>query len=360
MSRFSKASSALFFASVMGAHIASAHKLPKGTDTKKFGAELKQLRTSQGKKGKGGGKSSDIPLPTGTTAETFLDGFEFIGPTGPNQRGPCPFINTMANHGLLNRDGKDIPAFNIPLVGSMLFDLPEEMFLPVVNMVIFDGQAVVQPDGLPLLDIVDLWGRPGEERDVSQVFPNPGLMLEPEAREEELQNGFEAGNFEYFTDFRYAIDTEVLNSLLSKADGDVLTQDHHNEHLRDRIIDSREHDTFFVFSEEQKANAAAQYVLPCLILGEDSEDFTFCSAEDIRVLWTEFRFPDGYAPRSVRFGLDSFDIAAYQQFLLDQADVNKETAIDAWLEELPEATPTALSADTQQLRMAEKVKISIA
>ena len=62
----------------------------------------------------------------------------------------------------------------------------------------------------------------------------------------------------------------------------------------------------------------------------------------------------------MRFGLDSFDIAAYQQFLLDQQAVNKETAIDAWLEELPEATPTALSADTQQLRMTEKVKISIA
>merc|ERR1712071_69793 len=135
--------------------------------------------------------------------------------------------------------------------------------------------------------------------------------------------------------------------------------DHHNEHLRDRIIDSRMHNPFFVFSEEQKANAAAQYVLPCLILGEDSEDFTFCSKEDIRVLWTEFRFPDGYAPRSVRFGLDSFDIAAYQQFLLDQAGVNRETAIDAWLEQLEAANPTALSADTQ-LRMPEKVKIAIA
>lgn len=30
---------------------------------------------------------------------------EFIAPTSSDQRGPCPGLNALANHGYINRDG---------------------------------------------------------------------------------------------------------------------------------------------------------------------------------------------------------------------------------------------------------------
>jgi hypothetical protein len=67
--------------------------------------------------------------------------------------------------------------------------------------------------------------------------------------------------------------------------------------------------------------AANQYVLPCIILGEDVEDFSFCPKANIERLWREFRFPDGYAPRSVVFG-DEFDPEHYMQMFEVFAEIN--------------------------------------
>ena len=65
-------------------------------------------------------------------------------------------------------------------------------------------------------------------------------------------------------------------------------------------------DVFFRFSEDDRDIASTQYVLPCIILGEDVEDFSFCPKASIEALWREFHFIDGFAPHLVIFG-DAFD-----------------------------------------------------
>ncbi len=237
--------------------VASAHKLPAGYDIDKFPAELKKLRMGlkspvvsnrqSSKAMKGYYDEPNVPAPPEAfgpeAAAAFLDNNEFIAPGPDDSRGPCPFINAMANHGFINRNGQNIPVFSIPALGPVLFDFPEEMFTRPANQAIFDGQADVQEDGEALLSIVRLWDRPGEERDISQVFPNPGIIITQKFEINDLDAvniPIPQGNQEMFIDFRYNIDESLLAQLLSTSDdgGVTLTQANHNQHLRLRLQDS--------------------------------------------------------------------------------------------------------------------------
>jgi len=293
----------------------------------------KQVRLTQGKSSKAPSRIGNME-PGGTTAETFLDGHEFIPPIAGDSRGPCPFINCMANHGFINRSGQEVPAFDIAVLAMTLFDLPDTMFPPVVNMAIFDGQVEVQQDGQTLLDIERLWNRPGEERDVSMVFPNPGLNFNEENLHIPVSDGFEPNNEEFFTDFRYEVDAPLLKQLTDRSTAGVLTIEDHQEHLRTRILnsllpDSPEHDMFFVLSDESMHVAANQYLFPVMLLGDMVDDFTSIDTKVVEDLWTQFRFPDGFAPRSVRFG-DDFDFEGFNAARQDWQDANVLIALNAF------------------------------
>merc|ERR1712087_890545 len=68
--------------------------------------------------------------------------------------------------------------------------------------------------------------------------------------------------------------------------------------------------SYFRFSEEDTHVTSNQFIFPTFILGEDAKDFTIVPAGHIEGLWRDFRFPEGYAPRSVRHG-DAFDPECY-------------------------------------------------
>lgn len=56
-------------------------------------------------------------------------------PPGPDDvRGPCPFLNTLANHGLVNRSGRDIDLFEMARVVSDTFDLSFEFNFIIASM----------------------------------------------------------------------------------------------------------------------------------------------------------------------------------------------------------------------------------
>ncbi len=108
---------------------------------------------------------------------------------------------------------------------------------------------------------------------------------------------------------------------------------------------------FFLLSEESQEVAAGQYTLPVLILGEDVADFSFAPASNIEGLWRFFRFPEGYAPRSVRFG-DAFDPIEYERFRQENNEHN--------LEVVHEALEAPLPAKEEKTKLRSAVKVSTA
>jgi len=216
----------------------------------------------------------------------------------------------MANHGFINRSGRDIPAFNIAKLAVTMYDLPEIMFVGVINAAIYAGQAIVQENGDTLLDLDRLWDRVGEERDASMVFPNPGT-----AWPKTLITGINPINTERdydktFQKFRRTVNVELLERLLSKNPGsDVLTMEDMNSHLYDRILESRRDDPFFLWGQTSRLVAAGQYFLPVVILGENENDFTEVPKEYIKTLFLEDRLPDDYMPHSMRY--PNFNVTKY-------------------------------------------------
>jgi hypothetical protein len=59
------------------------------------------------------------PFQVGFTCQPLAEGAHLFAsnsfePPGPkDQRGPCPFINTLANHGKINRNGTFIDIFDL-------------------------------------------------------------------------------------------------------------------------------------------------------------------------------------------------------------------------------------------------------
>merc|ERR1719261_786572 len=52
----------------------------------------------------------------------FLDGLDYVAPGPGDVRSPCPFLNALANHGLVDRSGKDINVFELAAM-SVFYDL---------------------------------------------------------------------------------------------------------------------------------------------------------------------------------------------------------------------------------------------
>lgn len=311
MISYSKASSILIFVSSMSAHGVNAHSIPEDFDVVEYQAQLEEVRFNS------------------NVGSDFMDGHEFVPPGPSDQRSPCPFINTLANHGFIPHSGKDVPVLDLPKLALSVYDLPVEGFEGIVNAAIYAGQAIVQENGDILLDLDRLWDRPGEERDASMVFPNPGMAWPNDI----FVPGAVPLNTNRHTDvifqkFRRTINEDLLESLLSKNPGsDVLTMDNMYSFFYDRIVDSRRNDPFFRWGDISRGVACGQYQLPTLILGESKDNFSEAPKEYIKALLMEDRLPDDYTPRSMRY--PDFDGAKYVAALETQRGELFKTALMA-------------------------------
>ena len=241
-------------------------------------------------------------------------------------RSPCPFLNVLANHGLVNRSGKDINVFELAAM-SVFYDVGGPVgsfgigaFMGAANITIPDGTTRITEDG-PRIDLDALWDRPGEERDASMVFVNPGMAIpsldtgafpvtdeliadpgpnsangNPNTARRPLPNG----NRERFLEMTQTVNEDLLESLLSRnPDSDYLMFEDFLEAGRERIIQSRLHDSFFRFSDFDVRTAMGQYWFP-LILSDKMDIRDGVPKEFVRMLWVENRLPDNFMPRIYR------------------------------------------------------------
>lgn len=71
--------------------------------------------------------------------------FEFRPPGSDGVRSPCPALNTLANHGYINRDGKDIEIKDLMQAGEDVFSLSTGFIKALVDGnirtgMVFEGQ----------------------------------------------------------------------------------------------------------------------------------------------------------------------------------------------------------------------------
>jgi len=301
----------------------------------------------------------------------FLDGLDYQAPGPGDVRSPCPFLNVLANHGLVNRSGKDINVFELAAM-SVFYDVGGPVgsfgigaFMGAANVTIPDGKSRITEDG-PRIDLDALWDRPGEERDASMVFVNPGMAIpslddgtfpvtdelmadrgpnsangDPNTARRPLPNG----NRGRFLEMTQTVNEDLLESLLSRNPGsDYLMFEDFLEAGRERIIQSRLHDSFFRFSDFDVTTATGQYWFP-LILSDKMDIRDGVPKEFVRMLWVENRLPDNFMPRIYRdpefvsFLPEDFTAVGFEFFGSMNAMI--EAALSADLTGLEEDTAAA-------------------
>mmetsp|Transcript_25531 Transcript_25531/g.33964 ORF Transcript_25531/g.33964 Transcript_25531/m.33964 type:complete len:310 (+) Transcript_25531:173-1102(+) len=130
---------------------------------------------------------------------------------------PCPYHNAMASHGFVNRNGRDIPLFELPLVMKEVIG-PDATGAAFAQLALGPQSVHFDSDGTPLINFTNFWNRPGIERDASLMFHDAFFGEET----------------------RRKIDEDLLQDLFSRTDDDYITVDSLFQFGADRLKDSFE------------------------------------------------------------------------------------------------------------------------
>ncbi len=263
---------------------------------------------------------------------------EWQAPGEGDVRSPCPFINTLANHGLINRNGKDVNLYEMVTILSVTFDGAPPLFQFLADLAVSLNFTTVDEDGIVRMDIDELFAHNTMEHDASF---------------------FRADHFFGEEDSKL-VDLGLLDALLSvNPDSDVLTFEDLATFQYQRVIDSRTNNPEVNVNEGQGTSFSAQATL-FLVLGQDP-DLAFVQKDRLDELLRFERLPEGYVNGTVEpsdvlaEGTVASDIRL--QFLANfEAALTAEIPADTGATE-PPATPDGSSGASNN--MAKSVAIAI-
>lgn len=202
----------------------------------------------------------------------------WMEPSPGDSRGPCPFINTLANHGIINRSGREVDLFEMVDELSANFDYAPPLFLRLANAATGFNFTYAGTNGTVLIDLDSLYEHNKLEHDASFVRPD-----------------------EYFgfSESR-SIDQQLVDDLIARnPNSTVLTKADIMAHQTERILHSRINNPDYFFSEGQATAFSAQATF-LLGMGQDPLLETVEKAR-LQEFLTFERFPEGYVPQT---GLD--------------------------------------------------------
>lgn len=148
---------------------------------------------------------------------------DWQAPTDSDSRGPCPGLNTMANYGLINRDGRNIKAPDIIAAQVKLFGMPDMwngLAVPVTARAVTAG-IMDNSTGVPTFpQLVDLGRHPA-------VGENPPRLMEHDCSITHIDG--DVGD-------PIPVSIPLVDQLLAKAEGeDMITEEHVYAQLRDQV-----------------------------------------------------------------------------------------------------------------------------
>ena len=220
---------------------------------------------------------------------------------GGDARGPCPAINTLANHGFINRSGKEVLMTDLITALSAVYDVTEVFLRTPVDGAIANGLTTVVPGDAPsdstriedhMLDISDLGRRPGrQEHDASLVRTDSWFCDDEESK---LAND-------------NLIDALIAVGGTSKS---FLTVADIVAFQRDRINDTLMHNGDPVSSTLSSIGGITVQKILIMILGQD-ETLERIDKTRLEQWLRNETIPDGYVPNPDRKHnpLDSGDVA---------------------------------------------------
>lgn len=201
---------------------------------------------------------------------------EWQAPGEGDVRSPCPFINTLANHGLINRSGKDVDLYEMVNTLSITFDGEPPLFQFLADLAVSLNFTTTDENGVVRMDIDELFAHNKMEHDAS-FFRSDHFFGEEDSK---------------------LVDLGLLDALLSvNPDSDVLTFDDLAMFQYNRIIDSRTNNPEVSISEGQGTSFSAQATL-FLVLGQDP-DLAFVQKDRLDELIRHERLPAGFVNGTV-------------------------------------------------------------
>lgn len=201
----------------------------------------------------------------------------WIAPTDDDVRSPCPFINTLANHGFINRSGKGVDLFGMVEELSGNFDVKRTLFDKLAAGAISLNFTYTDADGITRLDIDQLFAHNKQEHDASFVRAD-----------------------EYFgKEESKLVDPMLLSSFLNDTspDSETLSKEDIMSFQTARIQDSFDNNPEVMIVAKQTTSFSAQATL-WLVFGQEP-NLTSVNKEKLREFLTFERFPEGYAPLSL-------------------------------------------------------------
>ena len=248
----------------------------------------------------------------------FLPNHPHIPPGPGDERSPCPFTNAMANHGFVNRNGKDIDIFDMVQSMEEVFDLSADFVNVVAENTIDFGLTHKGPDGRDLINLERLFEHNFEEHDASFVRQDEFFGAE-QSRE---------------------VDLGLLRDLLrTNLHSPVLTSDDIKRVQFRRIIDSRLNNPEFIIDDFEIPLLAAQAIT--LLFLQDSINLADGVPKDRLGEFLRFeRIPQDFIPRGMRDAnfrpFNFFDSSDFTSGLHQEFIANIMEALEADLSEYQE------------------------
>lgn len=236
---------------------------------------------------------------------------EYVPSNLLEERGPCPGLNTLANHGFINRDGKNITGSNMAAAIEEVYGLDTAITDLIIDGFVDLGlSAGMTADGDPIINLFDLYPHNKGEHDSSLV------------RQDEYFGAFAQFDEVLFEDFAGL-----------SSDGETITVREIGQQQANRIADSRlRNPEFDIFSDDDDDIAPPSALgsiinvdgrvlvmtgeaMFCLLFGQN-DDLQHVSIADLFSFLGPNRIPEGWATRQQR-NLPIFDTLALVQRLPD-------------------------------------------
>jgi len=252
-------------------------------------------------------------LSMASAAPFFLPDNPYQDPPAGAERCPCPFINTLANHGFINRDGKNVDIYELAKIMNEVFDMSLALMNTIADSVVARGLTTTsEPDEMgntkELLNIAELFLHGFIEHDASYT------------REDDF----------FGDDVSQPASIEIIDALLAVADesSPIVTKADLKIHQRNRIVEGRLNNPEFNI-DAQKGQLAGQTVF-LLTLGSQP-DLSFVTKARLNTLLKMEKLPDDYLPglrRDPDFVAFDFSTGTVGGGVRDEFLVNVDAALE--------------------------------